>query len=114
MRRSFLLINTWASSIVYHARIAKQWHIPDLSTDIPVDRSLLPGNGVYGVSALVPAAMNDELLLLFIEFYLIDALPPLRPKMSLWMSIAIVLFYVKCQKPYIPTDYVGIGILFHS
>ena len=75
MRRSLLLINTWANSTFDHARVAKERHIPDLSTDVPVDCSLSPRNGVYGVSTLVPAAMNDKLLLLFVPLYLIDPLP---------------------------------------
>jgi hypothetical protein len=54
---------------------AKQRHIPDLSTDIPVDRSLLPGNGVYCVSAPVPTAADDELWLLLVQPNFIDALP---------------------------------------
>lgn len=59
----------------YHAGVAKQRHIPDLSTDIPVNGSFLASNRVNCVSALVPAAMNDQLLLLFIELYLVDPLP---------------------------------------
>ena len=72
----FVLADTYLGQLHFnHAGIAKQRHIPDLSADIPVDRSLLLGNGVYGFSAPVPAAANDELSLLLVQFYLIDALP---------------------------------------
>jgi hypothetical protein len=59
----------------YHARVAKQRHISDLSPDIPIDGSLLAGNGINCVSAFVPVAVNDELVPLLIELYLIDPLP---------------------------------------
>jgi hypothetical protein len=56
----FILTDKYLGQLhIYHARIAKQRHIPDLSTDIPVDRSLLAGNGVYGVSA--PDEMDTPL-----------------------------------------------------
>jgi hypothetical protein len=57
-----------------HARVAKEWQISDLSADIPVNGSLLAGNRVYGVSTPVPAAVNDKLLGLLVQFHLIDAL----------------------------------------
>ena len=60
---------------VYHTRIAKQWHVPDLTTDIPVDSSLLHDNGVDCVSAPAPTATNDKLLLLLVQLNFIDALP---------------------------------------
>jgi hypothetical protein len=79
------------------ARVAKYRYIPDLSTDIPVDRSLLPRKGVYSVSALVAAAVNVQLLRLLIQRYLIDPLP-LSPKISLWMPMSIYLCYVEWQE----------------
>jgi hypothetical protein len=77
----------------YHAGVAKQWYISDLSPDIPIDGSLLAGNGVNGVSAFVPVAVNDELVPLFIEFYMIDPLPLEAQNIPLDADVHI-LFYV--------------------
>jgi hypothetical protein len=45
-----------------------------LSTDIPVNGSFPARNRIYGISSPIPVTVNDKLLLLFIQIYLIDAL----------------------------------------
>jgi hypothetical protein len=78
---------------VYHAGVAKQRYIPDLSTDIPVDRSLLPRHGVYCASAPVAAAVNDKLLRLFVESNLIDPLPLEAQNIPLDADVHIPVLY---------------------
>jgi NitT/TauT family transport system ATP-binding protein len=47
---------------------------PFSAVDAITRRHLLAGNRVYGVSTPVPAAVNDKLLGLLVQFHLIDAL----------------------------------------
>src|SRR5680860_173724 len=56
------------------ARVSVQRHVSDPPADIAVDGSLLAGDRVYGASAPVTTAVNDELLLLLIQRNLIDPL----------------------------------------
>jgi hypothetical protein len=58
-----------------HAGVTKQRDISDLSADMPVDTSLLTSHGVYCLPAPITTAVNEKLLRLFVQYYLIDALP---------------------------------------
>jgi HlyD family secretion protein len=98
----------------YHAGVTKQRHISDLSPDIPIDGSLLAGNGVNCVSALVPVAVNDELLLLFIEFYLIDPLPLEAQNIPLDADVHIPVLYKVVRSLIYQQIMWGSASFFHS
>ena len=78
LNAAFVLADKHLSQFDFdNARGAKEWGITHLPTNMPVDATLFPSDGIYGFSTLVSITINDESFRVII---LLNGLDPLTWK----------------------------------